>query len=101
MKRIKDLEYKGIFKASFTVSAYTVKCNNGKTYVIYAHDFSDLSFFLTKLEIKCNGIKARQRDCDTHFEKRQCLSYLSDRKGNPKKKPFWYRGRVYELRKVE
>ena len=101
MKRIKDLEYKWIFKASFTVSAYTVKCNNGKTYVIYAHDFSDLSFFLTKLEIKCNGIKKRKRDCDTHFEERLCTSYLPNKKGNPKKKPFWYRGRVYELMEVE
>ena len=101
MKRIKDLEYKWIFKDSFRVSAYTVEHNNGKKYVIYAHDFNDMEFFLTRLEVKDGGIKTRQRDCGTHFEKRPCLSYLPDRKGNPKKKPFWYRGRIYELRQVE
>ena len=101
MKRIKDLEYGWIFKDSFIVSAYTVKHNNGKTYIIYAHDFNDLDFFLTKLKVKDGGIKTRQRDCDTHFEKRPYTSYLPNKKGNPKKKPFWYRGRVYELREVE
>lgn len=30
MKRIKQLEYKWIFKASFYVNAYTIKHNNGK-----------------------------------------------------------------------
>ena len=49
MKRIKDLEYGWIFKGSFTVSAYTVEHNNGKKYVIYAHDFNDMKFFLTSL----------------------------------------------------
>lgn len=98
MKRIKDLEYGWILKASFTVNAYTVEHTNGKTYIIYAHNFSDLETFLTRLEVMDGGIKTRKRDCDTHFEKRPCLSYLPDKKGNVKKKPFWYRGRIYELR---
>lgn len=101
MKRIKDLEYGWILKASFTVNAYTVEHTNGKTYVIYAHNFSDLETFLTRLEVMDGEIKTRKRDCDTHFETRKCTSYLSDKKGNVKKKPFWYRGRVYELGQVK
>ena len=80
MKRIKNLEYGWIFKKSFTVCAYTAEHNNGKKYVIYAHDFGDMEGFLSKLELKDGGIKTRQRDCDTHFEKRPCLSYLPDKK---------------------
>lgn len=98
MKRIKDLEYGWIFKKSFTVCAYIVEHNNGKKYVIYAHDFNDLNFFLTRLDVRDGGIKIRQRDCGTHFRIRKCASYLPNKKGNPKHKPFWYRGRVYELR---
>lgn len=45
MKRIKQLEYKWIFKSSFYVSAYTIQHNNGKKYVVYAHDFNDMEFF--------------------------------------------------------
>lgn len=97
MKRIKNLEYPWIFEASFYVNAYTVKHNNGKTYVIYAHDFTDMESFLTRLEVFESGLATYQRDCFDRFETRKILSYIPDKKGNPKKQPFWYRGRVYEL----
>lgn len=97
MKRIKSLEYPWIFKAAFTVNAYTVKHNNGKKYIVYAHDFTDMSTFLTRLEVFEGGLYTYQKDCFDHFETRNSLSYIPDKNGNPKKKPFWYRGRVYEL----
>ena len=96
MRRIKELEYGWIFKGAFYVSAYTVKCNNGNTYVVYAHDFNDMEHFLAKIDLVC-GIAARQKDCFDHFETRKITSYIPDKNGNPKKKPFWYRGRIYEL----
>ena len=101
MKRIKDLEYTWIFKASFYVNAYTVKHKNGKTYVIYAHDFNDMSWFFNKLELFEDGLATYQRDCFDHFETRRIMSFIPDKNGNPKKKPFWYRGRVYELNSEE
>ena len=97
MKRIKELEYPWIFKGSFYVNAYTVKHNNGKKYVVYAHDFSDMEKFLLKLAVYKDGLATYQKDCFDHFEARNILSYIPDKNGNPKKKPFWYRGRVYEL----
>lgn len=97
LKRIKKLEYPWIFKASFTVGAYTVEHTNGKRYVIYAHDFNDMEFFLTRFQCIGKGLKYRNRDCDTHFERRLCSSYISDKKGDVLQKPFWYRGRVYEV----
>ena len=97
MKRIKALEYSWIFKASFYVNAYTVEHKNGKKYVIYAHDFNDMEFFLSSLECFEGGLATYQKDCFDHFETRKILSYLPNKKGNPKKKPFWYRGGVYEL----
>ncbi len=97
MKRIKVLEFPWIFKGSFCVNAYTVKHNNGKKYIIYAHDFNDMSFFFSKLECFEGGIFTYQKDCFDHFETRKLLSYIPNKKGNPKKKPFWYRGRVYEV----
>ena len=97
MKRIKNLEYPWIFKGSFYVNAYTIRHSNGKTYVIYAHDFNDMSWFFSKLECLEGGLATYQRDCFDHFETRNVLSYIPDKHGNPKKKPFWYRGRVYEL----
>lgn len=99
LKRRKALEYKWAFKASFYVHAYTVKCNNEKTYVVYAHDFNDMEFFLTRLSVKCDGLKTYSKDCFDHFEDRVIKSYLPDKDGEPKKKPFWYRGRVYEIEK--
>lgn len=98
MKRCKNFEYMWIFVGSFYVCAYTARHTNGKTYVIYAHDFNDMEIFMSRLELEGDGIARRTRDCFDHFEKRKILSYLPDKKGNPKKKPFWYRGRVYELR---
>ena len=97
MKRIKQLEYKWIFKASFYVNAYTIEHNNGKKYVVYAHDFNDMEFFLDKLDVFEGGRATYSKDCFDHFEKRDIKSYIPDKKGNPKKKPFWYRGRVYEM----
>ena len=97
MKRIKQLEYKWIFKSSFYVSAYTIQHNNGKKYAVYAHDFNDVELFLTRLKVFEDGLSTYNRDCFDHFEKRYLQSYIPGKKGNPKKKPFWYRGRVYEL----
>lgn len=97
MKRIRSLEYSWILSAAFTVNTYTAKHTNGKTYVIYAHDFNDMSWFFSKLECLDGGLATYQKDCFDHFETRKILSYIPDKNGNPKKKPFWYRGRVYEL----
>ncbi|NLO32701.1 MAG: hypothetical protein GX117_05000 [Candidatus Hydrogenedentes bacterium] len=101
MKRCKDLEYSWAgLKAGLTVNAYTVECDNGKKYVVYAHDFNDQSWFLARLDFR-HGVSQRSRDCETHFEQRPRTSYLPDKKGQPKKKPFWYRGRGYELKGVQ
>lgn len=97
MKRIKELEYSWILRASFYVNAYTVKHTNGKTYVVYACDFNDLESFLLKLDLMGNGIATYQKDCFDGFETRHIKSFIPDKNGNPKKKPFWYRGRVYEM----
>lgn len=97
LKRIKKLEYSWIFKGSFTVGAYTVEHTNGKKYIVFSHDFNDMKFFLTRLDVFDGGIKYRQRDCETHFEERMCTSYIPNKKGNVMQRPFWYRGRVYEV----
>ena len=97
MKRVKKLEYSWIFKGSFYVNACTVVHSNGKRYVIYAHDFNDMSWFFSKLETFENGLATYEKDCFTHFETRHVTSYIPNKKGDPKKKPFWYRGRVYEM----
>ena len=97
MKRVKTLEYSWIFKASFYVNAYTIKHNNGKKYVVYAHDFNDMEFFLSKLDCFEGGLLTHSKDCFDHLEERHCKSYIPDKNGNPKKNPFWYRGRIYEL----
>ena len=78
MKRRKDLEYGWILKGAFFVQAYTAKLENGKTFIIYAHNFNDMELFLTKLEVK------------------EAMIAETKRRG-PKNKPFWYRGRVYEI----
>lgn len=98
--RVKKLEYLWIFRGAFYVNAYTAKHTNGKTYVVYAHDFADMEKFLLKLDLLGGGIATYQRDCFDGFETRKITSYIPDKKGNPKKKPFWYRGRVYELLEV-
>lgn len=97
-KRIKSLEYPWILKCAFTVNTYTAKHTNGKTYIVYAHNFNDMETFLLELECFEGGIKTYEKDCDDHFETRRLLSYISNKEGNPKKKPFWYRGRVYEIK---
>lgn len=97
MKRIKKLEFKWILRVAFTVNAYTVKHKNGKKYIIYAHDFNDMRWFFSKLECFEGGLATYQRDHFDHFTTEHITSYIPDKKGNPKKKPFWYRGRVYEV----
>lgn len=95
--RRKDLEYPWILKGSFFVQAYTAKLKNGKTYIVYAYDYNDMEFFLTRLEVKESPIKVFATDSD-FVPYRKALSYIPDKKGEPKQKPFWYRGRVYEMR---
>lgn len=97
MKRMKIFEHPWIFKASFYVNAYTARHDNGNKYVIYAHDFNDVKFFLSGLNNFEGGLATYEKDGDDHFEKRQMLSYLPNKNGEPKRKPFWYRGRIYEL----
>ena len=97
MKRRKDLEYSWALKGAFFVQAYTVTLNNKKTYIVYAHDFNDMEFFLSRLEINEESeIMVVATDSDFVPRKRK-LSYVPNKKGEPKAKPFWYRGRVYEL----
>ena len=95
LKRRTDLEYPWILKGSFFVQAYTAKMENGKTLVVYAHDFNDMEFFLTRLEVNEGRIAERTTDSD-FVPKKRMLSYIPDKHGEPKSKPFWYRGRVYE-----
>lgn len=97
MKRIKKLEYPWIFKGSFYVCAYTIKHSNGKKYIVYAHNFNDMNTFITKLELFEGGLATYQRDHFDHFTTEHITSYIPNKKGEPKKKPFWYRGRVYEM----
>ena len=96
MKRRKDLEYGWIFKGAFSTQAYTAKLENGKTFIVYAHDFNDMEFFLSRLEVKEARIAETATDSD-FVPKRRQLSYIPDKNGEPKSKPFWYRGRVYEI----
>lgn len=95
--RRKDLEYPWILKGAFFVQAYTVMLENGKTYIVYAHDFNDMEFFLTRLEAREAPVKVVPTDSD-FVPSRPKLSYVPDRRGEPKRKPFWYRGRVYEMK---
>lgn len=99
LKRIKKLEYPWIFKGSFCVRAYTLEHNDGNTYCVFAHDFNDMNFFLTRFW-KNGGVKTRVREIhgETDFEERYCTGYIPDKNGNPMKRPFWYRGRVYKVR---
>ena len=63
VKRMKILEYGWIFKAAFYVNAYTIKHTNGKIYIVYAHDFNDMEWFLTKLDLLGKGLATYQKDC--------------------------------------
>lgn len=96
IKRRKDLEYNWILKGALFVQAYTARLENGKTFIVYAHDFNDMEFFLSRLEV--NEARIAETATDSDFvPKRRHLSYMHDKNGEPKSKPFWYRGRVYEI----
>ena len=97
IKRRKDLEYKWILKGAFFVQAYTATLENGKKLIVYAHDFNDMEFFLSRLEVEESRIAITNTDSD-FVPMRRKLSYLPDKCGEPKSKPFWYRGRVYEIK---
>ena len=98
-KRRKDLEYKWILKGALTVQAYTAKLKNGKTYVVYAHDFNDMECFLTRLIANESDIAWRNTDSE-FIHKKRMISYIPDKNGEPKTMPFWYRGRVYEINEM-
>lgn len=87
MNRRKDLEYPWILKGAFFVQAYTTRMENGKRFVVYAHDFNDMEFFLTRLEVNEAPIAVRLTDSD-FVPKRRALSYLPDKNGEPKSKPI-------------
>lgn len=97
MKRIKFLEYKWILKSAFTVGAYLCGTKDGRKFVVMAHDFNDMENFLDS--IRCEyTMKTRTVHEDTPMEEQEeWHSYIPDKKGNPKKYPFWYRGRIYEV----
>lgn len=88
-KRRKDLEYKWILKGALTVQPYTVKLENNKTYMIYAHDFNDVELFLSLIEVfEVSNVKKK-----IFYN----INIPLDKNGEPKTMPFWYRGRVYEI----
>lgn len=97
-KRVKSLEYNWIFKHSFMVFAYLCGTKDGRKFVVMAHDFNDMDSFLTI--IRCNyKMKTRTAHEDTPMEEQEeWHSYIPDKKGYPKKYPFWYRGRIYEIK---
>lgn len=97
MRRRKDMEYGWILKGAFTVQAYTAALENGKKFVVYAHDFNDMEFFLSRLEVKEDSMIANRLTDSDLVPKRRALSYIPDKNGEPMVRPFWYRGRVYEV----
>lgn len=98
MKRIKALEYRWILKRSFVVCAYLCGTKDGKTFVVMAHDFNDMDIFLDQIRWRYD-MKTRTAHEDTPMEEQEeWQSYIPDKKGNPKKYPFWYRGRIYEVK---
>lgn len=97
MKRVKVLEYKWIFSKSFTVCAYLCGTKDGRKFVVMAHDFNDMDSFLNVIRCKYT-MKTRTAHEDTPMEEQEeWHSYIPDKKGNPKKYPFWFRGRIYEV----
>ena len=97
-ERRKKLEYTWIFKRSFTVCAYLCGTEDGRKFIVMAHDFNDMDSFLDSIRCKYK-MKTRTAHEDTPMEEQEeWHSYIADRKGNPKKYPFWYRGRVYEVK---
>lgn len=100
-ERRKKLEYNWIFKHSFTVCAYLCGTKDGRNFIVMAHDFNDMDTFLTPIrcEFGSSNMKTITAHEDTPMEEQEeWHSYIADRKGNPKKYPFWYRGRVYEVK---
>lgn len=97
-ERRKGLEYSWIFKCSFIVHAYLCGTIDGRKFIVMAHDFHDMNDFLTY--IRCTyKMKTRTAHEDTSMEEQEeWHSYITDKKGNPKKYPFWYRGRIYEIK---
>ena len=101
MKRLKNYEYKWIFTHSFFVCAYLCGTKDGRKFVVMAHDFQDMEHFIVPIhcDVGCENMKTRTVHEDTSMEEQEeWHSYIADKKGNPKKYPFWYRGRVYELK---
>jgi hypothetical protein len=99
-ERNKILEYAWIFKDSFTVRAYLCGTKDGRKFIVMAHDFNDMEEFITPIRCKFGrfNMKTRTAHKDTPMEEQEeWHSYIVDKKGNPKKYPFWYRGRVYEI----
>ena len=96
-KRDKKLEYGWIFRGSFYVRAYLCKTRDDRTLIVMAHDFNDMEEFLTPIRCKYK-MKTRTAHEDTAMEElEEWHSYIADKNGHPKKFPFWYRGRVYEI----
>jgi len=101
MKRMKNLEYKWILRDAFIVRAYLCGTKDGRKFVVMAHDFNDMEDFMCPIrcEFGFQNMKTRTSHEDTPMEERdEWHSYVADRKGNPKCYPFWYRGRVYEIK---
>jgi hypothetical protein len=97
MKRIKKLEYSWIFKHSFIVRAYLCGTTDGKMFVVMAHDFDDMDSFLDPIRCRYK-MKTETAHEDTPMEEQEeWHSYIPDKNGHPKKYPFWYRGRIYEV----
>ena len=98
MKRMKDMEYKWIFTHSFFVCAYLCGTKDGRRFIVMAHDFEDMENFIVPIRCKVgySNMKGRTAHEDTPMECEEWRSYITDKKGNSKKYPFWYRGRVYE-----
>lgn len=96
-RRDKELEYSWIFSKAFTVCAYLCATKDGRKFIVMAHDFNDMDTFLYPIRCKYK-MKTRTAHEDTAMEEQEeWHSYIADKKGNPKKFPFWYRGRVYEV----
>ena len=97
-ERDKNLEYSWIFERSFTVCAYLCGTEDGRKFIVMAHDFNDMDTFLGTIRCKYK-MKTRTAHEDTPMEEQEeWHSYIADKNGNPKRYPFWYRGRVYEVK---
>lgn len=101
MKRLKDYEYKWIFSHSFFVCAYLCGTKDGRKFVVMAHDFQDMENFIVPIRCEAGhfNMKTRTAHEDTPMEcQEEWHSYIPNKKDNPKKYPFWFRGRIYEIK---